>query len=40
LELKRDKLLINSISYSSGDSVISLKLCNTSELPGAHKKKS
>lgn len=31
--LRREKLLLTSISYSSPDGSMSLKLCNTSELP-------
>jgi len=31
--LKREKLLITSISYGSADGLMSLKLCNTNELP-------
>lgn len=31
--LRREKLLLTSISYSSPDGTMSLKLCNTSELP-------
>lgn len=33
LGFKREKLLINSISYSSGDGLMSLSCCNTSDLP-------
>lgn len=33
LNLQREKLLITSISYSSGDGLMSLKLCNTGDLP-------
>ena len=33
LDYEREKLLITSLSYSSGEGSMSLKLCNTSELP-------
>lgn len=33
LELKREKLLITSISFSSSDGLMSLKLCNAKDLP-------
>ena len=35
--LRREKLLLISISYSSPDGLMSLKLCNTSELPNTMK---
>lgn len=31
--MKREKLLITSISYNSQDGLMSLKMCNTSDLP-------
>ena len=33
LQYKREKLLITSISYNSQDGLMSLRLCNTSDLP-------
>ena len=33
LELKRDKLLITSISFTSDSNVMSVQFCNTSDLP-------
>ena len=33
LNYHREKLLITSISFSSGDGLMSLKLCNTKDLP-------
>lgn len=33
LGFKREKLLINSISYSSGDGLMTLQCCNTADLP-------
>lgn len=35
LNYHREKLLITSISFSSGDGLMSLKLCNTKDLPAA-----
>jgi len=35
LGLQREKLLLTSISYSSEDGLMSLKLCNTKDLPFA-----
>lgn len=35
--LRREKLLLTSLSYSSPDGMMSLKLCNTSELPHTMK---
>lgn len=37
VSLKREKLLITSLSYASPDGIMSLKLCNTSELPYSMK---
>ena len=33
LDLKREKLLINSISFSSESGQMSIQFCNTSDLP-------
>lgn len=33
LDMRRDKLLLTSISFSSGDGLMSVKFCNTMDLP-------